>query len=565
MHRSGATTRQSDDKLHSLISQVRARWENTTLKKSTPSDPVPRLSEVALRGMRLQGQPFTPPVGSQSYYVDSMINHLLDAVEDSIQQSDNLIVLVGEANSGKTCSVAQIINAQYEQSRIFVARGSATQSAEQVVRSMLGAYKSTTPTHVDDCLEQLTGFLADSERTGASNLLVLEDADLMDRRELQLLLNHLDHLNESLNCSLKLLFSSVMPAEQLLSHLHSDQITQGRVEEFRQPLLQEEQIEEYIDARLLMAGSDRELPLSDRAMRLITQTTGGLPGEIDQAAAEALNHHFQNSQFKALLSPAHWSAASRKSAKWLVFGATLLLTGGAMAFFSGGSSLDLEGTTIREIAIPTASTQPAELQLVPPAVEPITAEASTPAAAKPKPVAEVEAPEPTPPVAIKPALEPEVIEPVVVAKVEPKPAPAPAPVEAVVKPEPVITNAPVAPAPVASKPAASVTTAPDSTDFVAGVISGHQWILRRDSNRFTAQMAAGWSERDLRLFATSNGMTNKTAIYRTERDGKGWFSLIHGDFSSPTEATNAVAKLPPVWRKNAPWIRSFASVQKAIQ
>lgn len=558
MHRSGATSRHSDDKLHSLIHQVRARWENINLKKSTPSAPVPRLSEVALRGMRLQSQPFSPPVGNQSYYVDGMIDNLLDAIEDSIQQSDNLIVLAGEHNSGKTCSVAQLIHTLYDDTRIFMARGSATQSAEQIVRHMLGIYKSTTPTHVDDCLEQLTGFLADSERTGANNLLVLEDADLLDRRELQLLLNHLDHLNESLNCSIKLLFTSAMPAEQLLSNLHSDQINQGRVEEFRQPLLQEEQIEEYIDARLLMAGSDRELPLSDRAMRLITQSTGGLPGEVDQAAADALNQHFQNSQFKALLSPAHWTAATRKSSKLLAFGTTLLLTGAAMAFFSGNANLDREGTTVREIAIPVNAPAPTELQLLPPpAAEPTSADVT--ASAKPAPVAATPAPEPAaePVAAVQPtpAQPAEVAKPEVVAQVEATPV--------------VAAPKPAAPAPVAkpveSTAAAATITTPDSSDFVAGVISGHQWILKRDPKRFTAQMSAGWSERDLRLFATRNGMTNKTAIYRTERDGKGWFSLVHGDFSSPTEAANAIAKLPEVWRKNQPWIRSFASVQNAIK
>ncbi len=562
MHRSGATPRQNDDKLSSLSTQIRARLGNLNLKKSTPSVPLPRLSEVALRGMHLQQQPFSPPVGAQSYYVDNMTDGLLEVIEESLLQSDNLLVLAGEPNSGKTCSAAQLVHALYDQCQLFLARGGSTQSAEQIIRSMLGAYRSTTPTHVDDCLEHLCNYLADSEDTSATNILILEDADLLDRREMQLLLNHLDHVNESLNGALKILFTSALPAKQLLHGIHSDQIGQSRVEEFRQPLLDEEHVIDYIDARLLMAGSDQELPLSERALRLITQTTNGLPGEIDRATTDALNSYFQNRQFKALLSPAHWRAATRKYAKWLVLGGTLLLTGLAMAFFSGVANPDLAGTTVKEIPIPSAN-QPAELQLVPPPVEPTPAETVV-AAVEPVLVEPVEQTiQPTTPEVV--AAIPVAPEPVV--QVEPAPVPTPV-VEAEPAPEPVVAETVAEEPTVVANTAAEPTptaTATTSGDFVSGVISGHQWILRRDPARFTAQLSAGWSERDLRLFATRNGMTNKTAIYRTERDGKGWFSLVHGDFSGPSEARVAIAALPAVWRKNAPWIRSFASVQKSIQ
>ncbi|MGB0867820.1 MAG: AAA family ATPase, partial [Granulosicoccaceae bacterium] len=240
MHRSGATLRKSNDgTLPTLMQRARARFESFSAEKSTSSVRVPWLSEVALRALRLEQQPFAPPKGPQSYFVDQMIDNLLGAMEESLLQSDNLIVLAGEHNSGKTCSVAQIVHGLYDQTQLFMARGSATQSAEQIVRSMLGAFRSTTPSHVDDCLEQLTNYLAEGEERASQNLLVLEDADLLDRRELQLLLNHLDHLNDSLSNSLKLLFTSAAPAEQLFTGMHSDQISQGRVEEFRQPLLED--------------------------------------------------------------------------------------------------------------------------------------------------------------------------------------------------------------------------------------------------------------------------------------------------------------------------------------
>ncbi|MGB0867916.1 MAG: SPOR domain-containing protein, partial [Granulosicoccaceae bacterium] len=316
--------------------------------------------------------------------------------------------------------------------------------------------------------------------------------------------------------------------------------------------------------RLLMAGSDEELPLNDRALGQIVADTAGLPGEVDLAAADALNQHYNNRQFKALLSTGHWKAATRQSSKWLAAGSTMLLTGLAMAFFSGSANFDRSGTTVREIAVPAS--EPQELQLVPPPAEPtlesMAANKPEPATT-PAPVAEVSEP--------APVVEPAKPAPVAIAEVKPE---EPAPI-AVNKPEPVITapTVEIEPKPqvIAAKPAtptaptpAPTVTAPDPDDFVAGVISGHQWIKRRDPKRFTAQMSAGWNERDLRLFATSNGMTNKTAIYRTERDGKGWFSLVHGDFASPAEAREAIAKLPEVWRKNEPWIRSFASVQKLI-
>ncbi len=587
MHRSGATIRQDEDKLHSLITQLRARWDELTLTKSTPSMVTPQLEAAAMQGLQLQQQPFTPPINGKGYFVDNMIGNLLDTLEESLLHADNMVILVGAPNSGKTCSVAQLINSLYEQHQIFTVRGSAAQSAEQAIRSVLGAFRSTTPTHVDDCLEQLSSYLAESEHNASINLLVLEDSDLMDRQELQLLLNHLDHLNESLNGNLKLLFSSAMPAEQLLSGLNSDQISQGRVEEFRQPVLDQTQTIDYIDARLMMAGSDEELPLSDRSMQFIVETSAGLPGEIDQAAANALNSHYKKNQLKALLTPTHWIAASRQSSRWLAIGGTLLLSGVAMAFFSANAPSDRDGTTVREIAVPSArQQQPAELQLVSPTTEPTAtvAEATAkPAAAQAvaKKTNETAAAAPAsaaPAVAsataVSDAATTTAKKAELVARAETPAKPVAAKAAAVAEP---VAPEPVAPEPVAVAQAAApaktqntaklaakpATTSSDS--FVSGVISGHQWILRRDPKRFTAQLSAGWSERDLRLFATRNGMTNKTAIYRTERNGKGWFSLIHGDFSSPAEARGVIAELPAVWRSNAPWIRSFSSVQKVIK
>lgn len=563
MHRSGATLRKTTDgTLQAVALRARAWFDKVSAEKSKPSLATPHLTEIAMRALRLEQQPFAPPRGPQSYYADQLIDGMLGALEESLLQGNNLVVLSGERNSGKTCSVAQLVHALFEQAQLFVARGSASQSAEQIVRGMLGNFRSTTPTHVDDCLELLTDYLAEGDSRATQNLLVLEDAELLDRRELQLLLNHLDHLNDSLSGTLKLLFTSSAPAEQLFTGLRSDQLDQGRVEEFCQPLLGEAQVAEYIDARLLMAGSDEELPLDERSLDRIAADTAGLPGEVDLAAAQALNQHYKNRQLKALLSPAHWRAASRQSSKRLAIGGTLLLSGLAMAFFSSAGSVERSGTTVREIAV--AAPQPQELQLVPPAAEPTPGTPRADAGQTPSSATErnAAAPEPKPAAAPRPAPE------TVVAATKPAASTAAAATAATPTPaaKPAVEATPTTAAKPAPKPAPRPTPAPEtSDDFIAGVISGHQWINRRDPARFTAQMSAGWNERDLRLFATRNGMTNKTAIYRTVRDGKGWYSLVYGDFASPAEARRAIAKLPAVWRKNEPWIRSFATVQKAIK
>lgn len=536
MHRSGATLRQRDKKLQHLLTQARTHFKKNNTAKSVDYTPASQLSEAALRGMGLSRQAFlAPSSGQDGYYIDSAIESLLQGLESSIQLSGQLTLLTGSTGSGKTCSVAQIVHSFYEQLQIFMARGGAAQSAEQIIRSMLGTYKSTTPTHVDECLEQLADCLDNGEEPAQGQLLILEDADRIDHRELQLLLNHLDHLNESLNGSLRLLFTSTVPATKLLEGLRSDQVNRDHVVEFCQPPLNEDQIIDYIDTRLLIAGSDRELPLDEGSLLSIYQATDGAPGKIDAAVAEALNEHFQGQQFKALLSPAHWAAATRLSHKSIALGGALLLTGLTMAFFSGDPSVERSTTTVREIAVPSAN--PSEQPLSTLAAKPIATET---AALKSEPRA------------------PAVAEPRQ-AEAPPMPKAAPAPVESA--PKPVIARV-IKPAKTAQE--AVLTTTNPSNDFIAGVVSGHPWILRRDPQRFTAQLSAGWSEHDLRRFATRNGMTNKTAIYSIKRDGKDWFSLVHGDFRTPAEASAAVALLPKVWRKNGSWIRSFAEIQRIL-
>jgi len=500
----------------------------------------------------------------------------------------------------------------YKKSQIFMARGSAVQSAEQIVRSILRAYQSTTPSQLDDCIDKLIGYLADAGNTASLTLLVVEDADLLSRSELQKLLQALDSINAHIDNNLRVLLTSTQAGSELLSGMQSEQIVQHQVEEFRQPLLHDTEVASYIDARLLIAGGETELPLDAKAIQRIADSAGGAPGRIDQAATDALNNYFQPNPMSNALSASHWGAASKRFSKPIIAGLTLLLTGAAMAFFSGTSPIDREGTFVRELPIPSVQ-QPTALEIVPPTTEPTTpvseqisqpavqepviAETVTPDDAPTAAVAtivetEVETPDPVivAPIIEERVAEPAVIEPIVVdepvlATVTPEPQQAEPVIAEVAEPEPVIEPAPqpvetvepptilaeaepetpaVVEPTVTSQTDVSAGTSQALPDFLAGVISGHAWIEKRDPNRFTIQLSAGLNERDLRMDALRNGMTNKTAIYRMDRDGKGWFSLIHGDFESVSAATNAIEEMPELWRKRAPWIRGFAGIQKAM-
>ncbi len=90
------------------------------------------------------------------------------------------------------------------------------------------------------------------------------------------------------------------------------------------------------------------------------------------------------------------------------------------------------------------------------------------------------------------------------------------------------------------------------------------WIHKQDPNHFTLQLVAGNNVKTLRDFFRQHPLDEPLAIYQGIRKGKPWFGVIQRNYPSKQAAITARSQLSASLRKEGPWVRRFAALQKDL-
>ncbi len=349
MARTGATRRDTAGPLQAMFSRIQT---NSAVRGAAPEAPDGRLTDGVIRSLGLHDQPFRPPGGQVPYFYNEHLEALLDELEACLGNGETLVILEGAAESGKTCTVAQLLERFYDGGHVFLSRAGAATTADSIVRSMLGAYRSTTPQTLEECTDQLIEHLAANAELGATSVLLVEDAERMPAAELQHLLTEIDTVNSQLSEPVSVLLTSSESAENLLSGLRSAHIEAGQVDAFAMPRLDANETASYIATRLAAAGHEGELPLDERELQVLTHNSNGLPGYVDRSAASALNQLVSRQQIHAILAPKQWWRATRQHFKWVVLGVSLLLLGLAAGAWNAQPA-DRGDTLVKSLPLPS--------------------------------------------------------------------------------------------------------------------------------------------------------------------------------------------------------------------
>lgn len=89
------------------------------------------------------------------------------------------------------------------------------------------------------------------------------------------------------------------------------------------------------------------------------------------------------------------------------------------------------------------------------------------------------------------------------------------------------------------------------------------WIARQDPLTYTLQLLSSMDQDALLGFVRSHPL-NDLAYFESQREGRPWYSLIHGIFPDTAAARTAAEALPPELRKLRPWIRKLGDIQSLI-
>jgi DamX protein len=95
---------------------------------------------------------------------------------------------------------------------------------------------------------------------------------------------------------------------------------------------------------------------------------------------------------------------------------------------------------------------------------------------------------------------------------------------------------------------------------------GEDWVRNQPGSHFTIQIAATREYEAVRQYALGLPPIGHgdLALVRMRSGAETWHGLVKGSYPDAQKAHAAMAQLPVSMRQSDPWVRSFASIQRAM-
>ncbi len=252
-------------------------------------EPTRTLGARACWMLGLERQPFRDNAAPHELFRDDAIAMQLNALAEQLRSGAMLPILRGEAGSGKTSLLIQLMARTGNDYHYFVVRGSAATAAERVIVDMLRVLIRPVPDDTGECFRELVRQLRSVVADAHPAVLVVDDADALSDRELGRLLTVYDKLRQAVGGRFRLLLAADPAIEPRLANLHCEQLDSGQVFTSNVRPLSRNRVPGYLAHRLAMAGYSGELPLDDANLDALAATGAVLPRQVEQAAAAAIN------------------------------------------------------------------------------------------------------------------------------------------------------------------------------------------------------------------------------------------------------------------------------------
>ncbi|MEO7152323.1 MAG: AAA family ATPase [Burkholderiaceae bacterium] len=209
-----------------------------------------------------------------------------------VQGGGGFVLLSGEIGAGKTtvvrcfleqippdCNVAYIFNPKL--------------SAAELVKSVCDEFgvavhaRGPAPPSIKECVDPLNRFLLDSHAAGRSNVLVIDEAQMLapDVLEQLRLLTNLETDRKKL---LQIILIGQPELRDMLAGPGLEQLAQRVIARFHLGALTPAETVQYVAHRLAVAGLSRPSPFQPRALRLVHRISRGVPRRINLLCDRAL-------------------------------------------------------------------------------------------------------------------------------------------------------------------------------------------------------------------------------------------------------------------------------------
>jgi len=91
--------------------------------------------------------------------------------------------------------------------------------------------------------------------------------------------------------------------------------------------------------------------------------------------------------------------------------------------------------------------------------------------------------------------------------------------------------------------------------------SGLAWFNQQPLDNYTIQLAASIEPRLIEAFKNQIKLESNYANTTSSRNGRQWYAVIFGSYSTVNEARQKISELPDEWKTWQPWIKTFSSVK----
>lgn len=95
--------------------------------------------------------------------------------------------------------------------------------------------------------------------------------------------------------------------------------------------------------------------------------------------------------------------------------------------------------------------------------------------------------------------------------------------------------------------------------------SAEKYILDMPSKNYTLQLFGSADEQVIKDFIAANKLSSTAHYFKSSYQGKPWYILITGNYSSRNSANAALDALPSKLKKVHPWPREYASIQSMLR
>ena len=482
--------------------------------------------------------PFEESAQYAMYYPLPQWQERLDFLKYISRSNKALIAISGVPGSGKSMLVAQYLGQIDPEIHNCLLKASSTLSAKQLLDRIAVAFDIKE--NISDLMisEQADAVVTHLEQRHINYVLLIDDAHRLPLETLSCIIELATRQQEN-TVSLYIILSGEPQMSTRLQNLLEISEDLVNIEQFVLRSLSLEETKGYIKYRLIKSGLTGTLPFSDELIEHIYELSGGVPGRINRFAHQAMLD--VGKIRKELTHVKQWRQASHfVAANYVkIISLCLLVTVGYVLwhyFARMDQQLLTKQNTVANVKTNNVQVQKKSLEQV---IAEHTRQAVQLAQANVQANVQANANAQTRGVVPEQLQSGKAQETTKIA------------VNTQATSQTLETNANAN----ANTQAPSKALSQDFQFMEKRLLNMHGYALQLAGVRKSAQM---------HNFINQNGLRTKALYFRTSFKNKPWFVVLYGQYATASQAKAAIATLPPNLQRQKPWVRSFKSIQSAI-